>query len=309
MYRHLKKLLTGVLSLTVLCAAAMPSMALDGTGNVASVDGQEYATVQEAINNGDGKTVTLLADAKENLVISEETEVILDLSTFTLVNNGASHTITNKGTLTIQGSGKVDNENHGKAALWNEGTAVLNGGTFDRSKEAGSSAEASGSNSYYTVVNHGNMTINDGVTITQNGKFSSLLENGWYNGAENKSGQPSVLTIKGGTFSGGLNTIKNDDYGELIVEGGTFTNVAQAALLNWNEAEISGGDFQADEGSSCVILNGYLDDTMDAGKLTITGGTFTGRRSEHHGRLQQQRKHSDFRRHLERRYRSGSGQQ
>ena len=79
-----------------------------------------------------------------------------------------SHTITTKGTLTIQGSGKVDNENHGKAALWNEGTAVLNGGTFDRSKEAGSSAEASGSNSYYTVVNHGNMTINDGVTITQN---------------------------------------------------------------------------------------------------------------------------------------------
>lgn len=276
MYRYLKKLLTGVLSLTVLCAAAMPSMALDGTGNAASVDGQEYATVQEAIDNGDGKTVTLLADAKENLVISEETEVILDLSTFTLVNNGASHTITNKGTLTIQGSGKVDNENHGKAALWNEGTAVLNGGTFDRSKEAGSSAEASGSNSYYTVVNHGNMTINDGVTITQNGKFSSLLENGWYNGAENKSGQPSVLTIKGGTFSGGLNTIKNDDYGKLIVEGGTFTNVAQAALLNWNEAEISGGDFQADEGSSCVILNGYLDDTMDAGKLTITGGTFTG---------------------------------
>ena len=208
MYRHLKKLLTGVLSLTVLCAAAMPSMALDGTGNVASVDGQEYATVQEAINNGNGKTVTLLDDAKENVVIPEGATVTLDLGTFTLANNGASHTITNKGTLTIQGSGKVDNENHGKAALWNEGTAVLNGGTFDRSKEAGSSAEASGSNSYYTVVNHGNMTINDGVTITQNGKFSSLLENGWYNGAENKSGQPSVLTIKGGTFSGGLNTIK-----------------------------------------------------------------------------------------------------
>ena len=60
MYRYLKKLLTGVLSLTVLCAAAMPSMALDGTGNAASVDGQEYATVQEAIDNGDGKTVTLL---------------------------------------------------------------------------------------------------------------------------------------------------------------------------------------------------------------------------------------------------------
>ena len=77
MYRHLKKLLTGVLSLTVLCAAAMPSMALDGTGNVASVDGQEYATVQEAINNGNGKTVTLLDDAKENVVIPEGATVTL----------------------------------------------------------------------------------------------------------------------------------------------------------------------------------------------------------------------------------------
>ena len=146
--------------------------------------------MQEAINKGNGKTVTLLDDAKENVVIPEGATVTLDLGTFTLANDGASHTITNKGTLTIQGSGKVDNENHGKAALWNEGTAVLNGGTFDRSKEAGSSAEASGSNSYYTVVNHGNMTINDGVTITQNGKFSSLLENGWYNARKQERPDP-----------------------------------------------------------------------------------------------------------------------
>ena len=91
MYRHLKKLLTGVLSLTVLCAAAMPSMALDGTGNVASVDGQEYATVQEAINKGNGKTVTLLDDAKENVVIPEGATVTLDLGTFTLANDGEPH--------------------------------------------------------------------------------------------------------------------------------------------------------------------------------------------------------------------------
>ena len=275
MYRHVKKLLTCVLSLTVLCAAAMPSLAIGG--NVAVVDGQKYPTVQGAINvAGDGQTVTLLDNAWENIVIPEGSDVILDLGSFTLVNDGASHTITNLGALTIQGSGTVDNENHQKAALWNEGTAILNGGTFNRSKEAGASADVSGSNSYYTIVNHGKMTINNGVTITQNGKFSSLLENGWYNGTQNTSGQPSVLTIKGGTFSGGLNTIKNDDYGKLTIMNGTFTNMAQAALLNWNDAEISGGEFQADEGSSAVILNGYLDDTMDAGKLTITGGTFTG---------------------------------
>ena len=253
----------------------VPTLAF-ADGNVAEVDGTGYTTVQQAVDNGNGKTVKLLAEVKENITVAEATTVTLDLNGFKITNASASHTITNKGTLTVQGSGTIDNVNHACAALWNEGTALLKGGTFDRSKDAGSSADVSGNNSYYTVVNHGTMTIYDGVTVTQPGKFSSLLENGWYNGADNKSGADSVLTIEGGTFTGGLNTIKNDDYGKLIINDGNFTNVAQAALLNWNDAEISGGTFEADETSPCVVLNGYINDTMDAGKLTISGGTFTG---------------------------------
>lgn len=69
MYRHLKKLLTVVLSLAVLCAAAIPSMALDGTGNAAAIGDQEFATVQLAIDAGNGKTVTLLTDANESIKI------------------------------------------------------------------------------------------------------------------------------------------------------------------------------------------------------------------------------------------------
>ena len=57
----------------------------------------------------------------------------------------------------------------------------LNGGTYTRSQEKGTSEEDSGSNSYYTILNHGTMTINEGVTINQGadgaGKFSSLIEN------------------------------------------------------------------------------------------------------------------------------------
>lgn len=76
---------------------------------------------------------------------------------------------------------------HGKAAIFNNGTVVLNGGTYDRSKEIGTSASESGSNSYYTIVNHGTMTIAAGVTVqtagndNQYGKYSSLVENGYYN--------------------------------------------------------------------------------------------------------------------------------
>lgn len=276
MGKSLKKWTTVALSFAVACAAALPMTAFAAEGDVAEVDGTGYQTVQAAIDAADGKTVILLADTQENVTIAKDTTITLDLGTFTLTNKDAKHTITNQGTLKVVGTGKVDNVNHGQAALWNEGVANLNGGTFDRSKDAGTSADTSNNNSYYTIVNHGTMTINDGVTVQQPGKYSSLLENGWYNGAQNTSGEPSVLTINGGTFTGGLNTIKNDDYGQLTIEGGTFTNVAQAALLNWNEAEISGGTFKVDEGAPYVVLNGYLDDTMDQGQLTITDGTFTG---------------------------------
>ena len=80
------------------------------------------------------------------------------------------------------------------------------------------------------------------------------------------------MVIHGGTFTGGLNTIKNDDYGKLTINGGTFTNVAQAAVLNWNETTINNGTFVSDQ---AVILNGKLDDEMDKGKLIINGGSFT----------------------------------
>ena len=276
MRKGLKKWTTVVLSLAVLCMAALPMTAFAAEGDVAKVGDDSFSTVQAAIDAANGKTVTLLADTQENITIAKDTTITLDLGTFTLTNKDAAHTITNQGTLTVVGAGKVDNVTHARAALWNEGTANLNGGTFDRSKDAGTSADQSNNNSYYTIVNHGTMTINDGVTVQQPGKFSSLLENGWYNGKQNTSGEPSVLTIKGGTFTGGLNTIKNDDYGQLTIENGTFTNVAQAALLNWNEAKISGGTFKVDEGAPYVVLNGFADDTMDQGKLTITDGIFTG---------------------------------
>ena len=52
------------------------------------------------------------------------------------------------------------------------------------------------------------MTITDGVKVEADGKYSSLIENGWQNGSNNTSKNDSKLTINGGTFSGGLNTIK-----------------------------------------------------------------------------------------------------
>lgn len=243
-----------------------PNLKIQG-GTYNDTDALKY------LQSGGQITVDLNSDVKDDLVVPKSTTVTLNLNGYTISNN-SNHTINNNGTLDINGEGTIDNVTHGKAAINNElgATATLNGGTYTRSKENGSNSAANGGNSYYNIVNHGTMTINENVVVKQNGQFSSLLENGWYNGSQNESKTPSVLTINGGTFSGGLNTIKNDDYGQLTINNGTFENVSQAALLNWNIAKVNGGTFTSD--NSNVILNGRLNDTMDQGILTITGGKF-----------------------------------
>lgn len=255
---------------------------VDTAKAVATVNGVGYDDLQEAIDAaGKGDTVTLLQDEEQDVTIAAGQEITLDLGTYTL-KNASGHTITSNGTLTIIGSGTVDNISHGKAAIYNEvgAAATLNGGTYTRSQEAGTSAGDSGNNSYYTILNHGTMTINNGVTVNQgadgNGRYSSLVENGWYNGNQNGTAAPSIMTINGGTFGGGLNTIKNDDYGQLTINGGMFSSYAQACVLNWNVATINDGTFDGTGASNGVVLNGYINATMDKGELTITGGEFIG---------------------------------
>lgn len=271
----MKKLFAVCLSLCLAVALfAVPAFA---EGNVAQVeDGQAYGTLQAAIDavQTSGK-VTLVQDTKEDITIPEgkSIELVLDAK----LTNQSDHTIVVKSgaTLTISGSGTVDNVTHQKAAIHNEvgGTVILNGGTYTRSKENGINSEESGGNSFYNIRNYGTMTINEGVEVKQNGHFSSLIENGFFNGAnDNPTGATATMIIYGGTFSGGINTIKNDDCGELTIHGGTFSNTTQAAFLNWNVATVNGGTFSSDR--NC-ILNGYGDATMDKGELKITGGTFT----------------------------------
>lgn len=236
---------------------------LAAAAKVAEAGGVQYGTIADAIKATNNGTVKLLADAAEDVVIPSGKTIILDLNGCTLTNKGSDTiAVEQGGSLTIQGSGTVDNVTHGKSCVFNNGTVVLNGGTYTRSAEAGSSAENSGGNSYYNLVNHGAMTINDGVTVSSSGAFSSLVENGYYNYSSNDkrsgyvagvgSANPS-LTINGGNFSGGINTLKNDDGGECTVNGGEFKNVAQHAVMNANHIKITAGKFGV--GSNFVDCN------------------------------------------------------
>lgn len=235
-------------------------------------------------------TIKLAADITGDVVIPEDANITIDLNG-KKITNSVGHTIMNNGTLTIKGEGTVDNITHGKAALYNKGTVTLNGGTFDRTQENGQSDSSSGGNSYYTIKNVGNMTINEGVNVLtaegngELGRFSSLVANGYYNGTtyDNDKGVDNpTLIINNGTFSGGLNTIKNDDRAELTINNGTFKNFYQATVQNHNIATINGGTYKAASDASSTgketygVYNCGCGANIDLGTLTVTGGIFEG---------------------------------
>ncbi len=269
----MKKILATVLALVMalaLCTTSWADSVKPITAEMTGLDTGSYELT------GD---VTLTAGA---LTVKSGAIVTLDLGTFTLTNKAGEHTIVNNGTLTITGTGTVDNVSHARAALFNnEGaTAVLNGGSFTRSQENGKTKEDSGNNSFYTIQNLGTMTINAGVSVTQNGCFSSMVANGYYNGT-GKTNTPTMI-INGGTFSGGLNTVKNDDCGVMTINGGEFKNFAQACVQNHNKLTITNGNFDGSElkaiadSTVSVIYNCGCGADNDKGMLSISGGTFSG---------------------------------
>ena len=172
---------------------------------VASVDTVNFATLAEAIGAAqDGQTVTLLADATEDVVISKS--ITLDLGGKTLTNTNAG-----KATISVT-SGTV---------------TVKNGNVV-------------GGNDYYNIEvtkgSNANLTLTD-VAATAGNTGSSMIDNwgtltitsGTYTGGLNvvKSEEGSVLNISGGTFTretaprwGITGTVLV--YGTTTITGGTF---------------------------------------------------------------------------------------
>ena len=228
------------------------------------------ADLQNVAKNGG--TYTLATDLTGDFTISATNEVIINLNGHKITNkSGDTFTVNKDSKLTINGNGTVDNVSHGKACIYNNGTVILNGGTYIRSKENGQNSESSGGNSYYNILNHGEMTINPNVEISQNGHYSSMIANGYYdytntnprNGyVSGTNHQNPSLIINGGTFAGGLNTIKNDDGARLVINDGTF--IHNGAANDLGQMTISGG-----------TLNGKIYVVGAGASLAVTGGTFS----------------------------------
>lgn len=230
-----------------LCADGyIPTKNTDGTFGVkvgkyvAEIGSQGYESLTEAVAAAeDGQTVTLLADAAEDVVISKS--ITLDLGGKTLTNTNAG-----KATISVTG-----------------GTVTVKNGNV------------MGGTGYYNIEvtkegSNANLTLTD-VTATAGNTGSSMIDN------------YGTLTITSGTYTGGLDTVKNEPSAKLNITGGTFTLTKgnsdgfTGVVFNYGELTISGGEFvQSDKnapyGQAQVI---HTDKSGSAAPSTvITGGTF-----------------------------------
>ena len=269
--------------------ASAEEPAAEETTGVAMIGKYVYSSLQAAIDGAeDGDRIVLVNDVAESVIVPAGLTLTLDLNGKNVTNTEGQNTITNKGTLTIIGEGVVDNTSNQKAALYNYGTMYVYGGSYTRSLETGANPSEGGANTYYNIKNLGHMTIAENaeskVSVTQSGKYSSLVVNGYYNVNEYNAQIGNVTTedkvptivINGGYYSGGIITVKVDDRGVATINGGTFTNVTQNVVQNNNVLTINGGEFNGDDTAEQTILTRYYDGGINTGYTEITGGTIHG---------------------------------
>lgn len=91
------------------------------------------------------------------------------------------------------------------------------------------------------------------------------------------------ITINGGEFIGGNVNLKNDEGGTATVNDGNFVGATNAAVQNWHELTINGGDFSyrplaAGVRERAIIdMGAYNSNHPAIGETMINGGSFTGK--------------------------------
>ena len=239
------------------------------------VNGQKYATASEAIAAvEDGGTIKLSGGLGADEVINADKQFTLDMNNAVIVNNEKTPVnVGVNGALTITGNGSVECNKNGKPAISNNGTLTIENGNITRTVDEKG-------NTYYTMVNHGNVTINGGIFQAPR-EVSSMIENGYweYNSGNAESGymagvnaQYPELTVNGGTFINNFYTIKNDDASKLTINDGMFYGTI---LHNGIEMIINGGHFTTIDGFYPLSIRNLSDD-LNPAKTVINGGIFDG---------------------------------
>ena len=238
-----------------------------------SVDGIKYDTAAEAINAvPDGGTVKMAGGLGADEIINVEKKLTLDMNSAVIVdNNKCPIEIGTSGELTLSGNGSVECNKNIEPVINNCGKMIIENGNYTRTVDEKN-------DTFYTILNHGETTINGGI-FQAPGNVSSMIENGYwdYNSTDPKYGhvdgqnaEVCTLTINSGTFINAFYVIKNDDNGILNINSGKFYGTI---FHNGIEMTINDGYFEVNDGTYNIGLR-KLNDNMNAGKTIINGGMY-----------------------------------
>lgn len=228
----------------------------DGFEVKANADGTTYGVVEAA---------TAAAQIGETTyeTLAEAFAAAKDGDTITLLADTTEDVTINKNITLDLGGKTLTNTNAGKATISVTGgiVTVKNGTVI-------------GGTSYYNIEvtkgSNANLTL-EGVTATAGNTDSSMIDNF------------GNLTINSGTYTGGLDTVKNEPGAKLTINDGTFelkkgsSDGFTGVVFNYGNLTITGGTFiQSDKsapyGQAQVI---HTDKSGSSAPSTvITGGTF-----------------------------------
>jgi len=217
-------------------------------GNVASVNGIEYATLQKAIDACSENVQTMIQILRNSVVASAKIEsnqnIEIDLNGKTLTQY---NTITNNGTLQI-----IDNStSKGGSITSYQRTAIQNNGnlTFTSGTITGNTYGISNSGTASIVggafENNTHGLYNTGTASIGNGTF----KNNQYGASQYGSG---TTTITGGTFQENTNGTYGAS-GTIVVENATFNSNENANTCAGGRISVIGGTFSGNQyGALCT---------------------------------------------------------
>lgn len=229
------------------------------------------------ITSADGATKTLSGAIDDGIYVKSGANITITLDNATINAAAGKDTIyVEKGAkLTLTGTGTINNV-AGYAGVFNNGETTIDG-----------DITINHTGSYYAVLNHGKMIINK-ANITADANTNSVIVNGYYsygNTSNHRVGYVEAfahanpkMTLGSGVVVDAPDaencTIKNDDGGIMVIDGGTYKASGAGAFQNANKATINGGAFTQTNANKPLLYNDYYEGGNNEGILEINDGLF-----------------------------------
>ncbi len=218
---------------------------------IAQINETQYDSLTEAISavasNNTATTIKLLVSTYENITISKNQNIILDLQGNTLKNSQNAAVIENSGTLLIQ-NGTITSS---------VGFAVINNNGGGR-----------------ITVSSGSIISRGTRQAIYNNKGGTVIINGSAYLSSTATGAPSGSTIERAT-------IQNMDGGTLIITGGTIIGVNQHAVSN--EGTLTIGTEDGEVNTTLPVLNGKMHGVNNYGTFNFYDGILRGENAAIYG--------------------------